>query len=139
VWTAATNKNGTLGGYGIMNIDQVIHYAHRMSWEFAFGAIPDELLVLHKCDNKPCVNHSHLFLGTQKENLADMKAKGRQNHVRLIGYLNGNAKLTPEQVKRIREIYSVGGITTYQLAPLFGVSKSLIANVVRGQHWAVAS
>jgi hypothetical protein len=52
--------------------------AHRIAWVMAFGVIENGLYVLHSCDNRPCVNPAHLFLGTQKDNINDMIRKGRQ-------------------------------------------------------------
>lgn len=51
--------------------------SHRASWEINVGPIPNGMFVLHKCDNPPCVNPDHLFLGTQKDNLLDARKKGR--------------------------------------------------------------
>lgn len=56
--------------------------AHRVAWVEAFGEIPDGLLVLHTCDNPPCVNPEHLFLGTHRDNALDRQAKGRSAKTR---------------------------------------------------------
>lgn len=69
------------GGYGVIGIYKgSLHttvQAHRKAWEDEHGPIPPGMKVLHRCDNPPCVNVDHLFLGTQADNIADMIAKGR--------------------------------------------------------------
>ncbi len=64
-------------GYGQVYKDGKTRWAHRVAWEITNGSIPKGLNVLHKCDNKPCVNPEHLFLGTQSDNLKDSVRKGR--------------------------------------------------------------
>ena len=75
LWTRSLNKYGygqiNSGGRGRPIV------AHRVSWEIHFGPIPDGLFVLHHCDNTPCDNPSHLYLGTKKLNSADMIARNR--------------------------------------------------------------
>src|SRR5256885_74384 len=65
-------------GYGQVRYKGRSARAHRIAWELTFGEIPDGRSVLHKCDNPPCINPDHLFLGTQQDNVDDMFRKGRQ-------------------------------------------------------------
>lgn len=67
------------GGYGALNAGGVKFRAHRLSWLIFRGAIADGLHVLHRCDNPPCCNPDHLFLGTNDDNIRDRNAKGRSN------------------------------------------------------------
>jgi len=62
--------------YGTFYMNRKIHYAHRVSYELFVGQIPRKLMVCHSCDVKSCVNPSHLFLGTQKDNMKDYGLKG---------------------------------------------------------------
>lgn len=72
-WTAATRRRG----YGIFTVNRRNFVAHRLAFQVATGIDPGELLVCHTCDNPPCCNPAHLFLGTNSDNMRDMVAKGR--------------------------------------------------------------
>ena len=71
-WIAGTSHRG----YGAFYLDHGMHQSHRVSWELTHGPITDGLHVLHTCDNPPCVNPAHLFLGTDRDNARDSVAKG---------------------------------------------------------------
>lgn len=104
--------------------------AHRTAWELTIGAIPDGLFALHCCDNGWCCNPRHLFLGTQADNLADMRAKGRGNAPR--GERHPKHKLTEDQVRAIRR--SPESNTT--LSERYGVHPMSIRCIRIRRNWA---
>lgn len=129
-WLAATNA----GGYGIFYRGPKrgrMHIAHRVAFELFVGPIPEGQDVLHHCDNPPCVNPAHLYLGTDVENARDRHVRGRDAR----GSRNGLAKLTEEAVVDIRARYARGGILQRELAEEHGVDPSLISRIVSGELW----
>ena len=147
-WTAATRN-----GYGVLGVRNgdgrwVALYAHRISWELHFGPIPDRLFVLHHCDNRRCVRPDHLWLGTNRDNLADMRAKGRGHilppqpkglwqgraHPDRRGEANPRARLSISDVQAIRVAYG-DGVGPTVLGVRYGVTRGHIHHIVRGRAW----
>ena len=111
--------------------------AHRLAWEFANGSIPEGMQVLHKCDNRKCCNPAHLFLGSQKDNMQDMIAKGRKvlrTREESVGEKSPQAKLTWAQIREIREKYEMGALQK-ELAEEFLLSQSQISFIVTKKGW----
>jgi hypothetical protein len=125
----------TPGGYGRMRIgDGRRRGAHQISWMIHFGSIPDGLSVLHHCDNPRCVRPDHLFLGTQQDNLSDMRAKGRQRWGNQMGENNGRARLTVTQVRTLRSRW-IAGERNEALAAEFGLSVHYARRIIYGYVW----
>ncbi len=120
-WTAYISTNG----YGIFGENRNKNVgAHRKAWELTNGKIPNKLCVLHKCDNRKCVNPSHLFLGSHSDNTRDMDRKGRR----------GKKKLSIQDVLQIKKALSVG-VRQITLANKYCVSRPLIAQIKAGTVW----
>ncbi len=142
-WTGLKNEDG----YGIAcgptgrNV-----YAHRWSWELLRGPIPDGMCVLHRCDNPPCCNPTHLFLGDRTDNAIDKTEKGRVPrgaahwtalHPELIttrGERQYGAKLTDDDVRAIRT-RAGSGEAQRKVARAFGISQGHVSNIVRHLKW----
>lgn len=129
-WNWLGSKNGK--GYGSFYANGKMNKAHVISYEMNVGPIHDGLFVCHKCDNPPCVNPNHLFLGTNQDNIKDMFAKGRfPDHK---GENHPGAKLTEHDVLEIRRLRE-SGYSMNKLAKMFSVDVTNINLIVKRRHW----
>ena len=135
-WKGAILQNG----YGMAHFCGKPKLAHRLAYELTNGSFPHDLNILHSCDNPSCCNPKHLFIGTQRDNMADMVRKGRS----LRGERHKMRKLSLEEVKEIRRNYCgyVKGkhnrIRYSDIAAKFGVDSTTVGRIVRGQYWTHA-
>lgn len=156
LWTAAVNHKG----YGIVMWNGRCELTHRVTYRLTRGEIPHGKLVLHRCDNPPCVNPTHLVVGTNADNMADRQAKGRQaqgpshrermRRVAARGEHHGSktkpearargernhSKLTSAQVQWLRAEHAGGGVTYADLAAKYGVSAPTIRSIVLRRKWS---
>lgn len=121
-------------GYGGLADDTGrVVLTHRFSYEIHFGAIPEGLMVCHRCDNPSCCNPNHLFLGTALDNTTDMVAKGRARAPK--GIDNGKAKLNDGQVIEIRQRHEEGESLS-SIAEIFGVTDVNVGSIIRRKTWS---
>ena len=129
-WTAYRQPfgHGLLGRGGRGN---GMALAHRVSWELHYGSVPEGMNVCHRCDNPACVRPEHLFLGSQADNLADMRQKGRAKGAPR-GHEHPKSKLTEEQARLVLRSHE----TNKDLAARFGVAPNSIRYIRIGRNWA---
>jgi hypothetical protein len=147
LWIGAHSKGG-YGAFTIPDMNPRVVRANRFAWVVTRGLIPEGLSVLHNCpqgDDPRCVNPQHLWVGTQRDNIADARQKDRlstgdrhyshthpERVARGIGIIH--ARLDDEQVLDIRYLYSQG-MRQKLLATIYDVSFQTISRVVRGDLW----
>lgn len=123
-------------GYGTTRYNGQQVGAHRAFYAHFVGDVPAGMVVMHECDNPPCVNPDHLRLGTQFENMGDMVARGRHFGPGL-GDNNPATKLSPDDVVQVFAMRAAG-MYQYEIAAHFGVSQPAIMKVLqRRSHWHV--
>lgn len=120
-WNGCINSK-----YGAFRFRKKPQKAHRVSWVIHNGEIPDGLQVLHKCDNPPCTNPEHLFLGTNADNMKDMVSKKR--------HVSGKRKLTKEMIIHIRNLLKMG-VPSARLSRDYKVSETCIYNIRHNISW----
>lgn len=158
MWVGAMRPNG----YGNFNLGNKTTGAHRAAWILANGPIPDGLQVLHRCDVPSCVNPSHLFLGTQEDNMQDMIAKGRQGSYARIGEANPmygrrhsektramisavhrglharekhpRATITEKTAQEVKRLRTEG-LTCPSIAQALSISIHVVRNIAGGKSW----
>ena len=132
----------TRAGYGRFYLDRNTEVlAHRFSFQIHNGPVPKGMHVCHHCDNPPCVNPAHLFMGTPADNTRDAMRKGRLSdppRMSLPGEANPNSRLTERDVLEMRRLYATEGRTLAALAEQFGVTLSAVGQVVTGKRWGHA-
>jgi hypothetical protein len=123
IWIGGKDKDG----YGIFSHRDHSYRATRLAWKLTNGPIGSQLMACHSCDNPPCVNPSHLFLGTGKDNSNDMIKKGR--------YKNGRAILSREMAQSIRASFTGKYGEMARLSRQHGIAYSQMREICHGESW----
>lgn len=126
IWTGARNSLG----YGAIMIKRKHWLSHRISYALLCGSPDPKLMLCHHCDNKACVNPSHMFLGTSKDNLADAAKKGRTAR----GQRHSMHKLNENEVLNIRELSSCGK-SAIDISKLFNISYTHAWSITKRKVW----
>jgi predicted DNA-binding protein (UPF0251 family) len=137
IWTGFVGTSG----YGEVMVNAKKEKAHRIAYQLFVGRITEidgadyrGTCVIHKCDNRVCVNPEHLLLGTHQDNMTDKVSKGRVVCRPLLGDKHQNSKLTSDDIVDIRCLNAYGS-TVRQIAESFGVARATIHRVLDGTTW----
>ena len=130
IWEGAKDTRG----YGICWVSGIgrsgAKRAHKVSYEYYIGEVPEGLVLRHRCNNTSCVNPYHLIPGTQKENVHDSIAAGtfpkRTSH--------GMTKLSEQNVIEIKELLQAG-MKHREIAEKFGIARTMVTKINNGQRW----
>lgn len=140
IWIASRMSTG-YGAFNYPNGNSPTQLSHRVAWQLSNGPIPNRLFVLHRCDNRKCVNPEHLFLGTNTDNVRDMIAKNRSpNLVKNLGPVRRgssqpNSKLIESQIIEIRRL-GTDGFSCQKIAEQFGVTHGAIRLIIKRERWS---
>jgi len=115
-WNRSVNRKG----YGIIKIMGKIYRPHRIIWEMHNGPIPDGMMICHTCDNPPCCEISHLYIGTNQDNVDDRSRRGR-----------GAKKLTAEKAAKIR----IDSRSRREIATEYGISMLAVTHIKKFRWW----
>lgn len=132
-WTWRSSLSSA--GYGRFRLDGKARIASRIAYEIANGPIPAGMCVLHSCDNRACVNPSHLRVGSHQENMDDRNSKGRASGGSLRGDRHPKSKISREQAELIRKIAGEAAVSQKAIASMFGISQSVVSEIKNGKSW----
>lgn len=132
-WAGHCNiRDGGVQSYGRFTVRGGHIYAHRFSYQLVHGAISDDVIVRHRCDNEPCINPRHLVEGTPADNTRDKFERGRGPDRK--GEKHPLARLTEADIREIRRLRSMG-ITEMVVARHFNVSRGHVYRIISGKNW----
>ena len=130
VWTGRLRPDG----YARVGYKGGRCLVHRLSWILHYGEIQDGMDVLHTCDNPPCVNPNHLFLGTHLENMQDRDSKGRGKIPRISGSRHWNSSLHEGDVRVIRDLHANGCMQKH-ICEFLGIASGVVSEIVNRKAW----
>lgn len=126
-------KDQTDYGYGRMSVDNQVFLANRLSYIINHEEHPGEEFVLHKCDNPPCVNPHHLYLGDYSDNIKDAYERGRRES--LSGNNSPIAKINSEDAEEIRKMYDGSEMTQKEIGDIYGITARQVSSIVNDEVW----
>lgn len=129
IWTGHINN----GGYGRFSINSKSVGAHRVAYELTNGPIPPGHDIRHGCDNRKCVNPSHLSTGTRQQNIDDMFSRNRQPSRR--GEHNGRNILNTQLVVALRYAKAMSGCSVQKLASALDMKRITLQKAISGENW----
>jgi len=119
-------------GYGNVKINQVTYKAHRISFMLLKGIIKNQhSYVCHTCDNPPCINPKHLFLGTARDNAQDRQNKGRTVLPDVKGENHPNSRLTENDIRNIR----TSGLSNEKLSKIYKLKNKYVQQIKNHERW----